>query len=171
MNKPSQETINRALLGDPDAAKECTDNGVAIQCPVCSCDDIGTIKEYECYSIHCPCCGETTQGYNTEAKALSCWNTRTDLRDIAKELYAPKWISCESEMPRPEKPVLCFGYNGLVKDWRRFVGAYGNDGSEGIWYFSYSRGICSYPQNAITHWMPLPDAPDGSVRETRCNMH
>ncbi|GHU78709.1 hypothetical protein AGMMS49992_29840 [Clostridia bacterium] len=155
MPEITKETINRALLGDPEAAKECTENDIILQCPVCCADDIGIANEYGSYCIHCPYCGEATQWYDTPYKALLHWNSRPDLRTAAKELYAPKWIACNEKLPEANGKYLTrclpiggkdeYGYGILDFDY-------------GVWHATW----LEFKEGAITHWMPLLELPGGA---------
>ena len=74
-----QITIDRALLGDPEASKACTEAGVAIPCPFCGGSDI-EIDEHIAQCVACDAWGDV---YKSKAEALSAWNRRADLRGIA----------------------------------------------------------------------------------------
>ena len=86
---PSQETINRALLGDAEAARVCTEAGCALPCPFCgrpadtSCDS----NEYGAWQGVCiergAACYATAGWHNSEKEALASWNTRVDLTHLA----------------------------------------------------------------------------------------
>ena len=80
-----QTTIDRALLGDPEAAKACTEAGVAIPCPFCGGEaSLGKTPTHK-YQVWCPQCACINMGrfYPTAEEALTAWNRRADLRGIA----------------------------------------------------------------------------------------
>lgn len=67
----------RALLGDQEAQKECTEKGIALPCPHCGAKDAEIIKyafgrlRYECQSCHAATCL-----HGSAKMALVDWNTR-----------------------------------------------------------------------------------------------
>ena len=71
------ELERRALLGDQDAQKECTEKGIVLICPHCGAKDAEIIKyafgrlRYECQSCHAATCL-----HGSEKMALVDWNTR-----------------------------------------------------------------------------------------------
>ncbi|GHU77153.1 hypothetical protein AGMMS49992_24220 [Clostridia bacterium] len=96
----TQDIINRALLGDPEAAKECTDADVVLPCPLCGGDAVitaGFVHNEKC--VYCAECGRTYAFGKDESAALALYNKRYNLRTAAKELYAPKHIDCFGRNP------------------------------------------------------------------------
>lgn len=89
--------IQRAMLGDHDAAARLTEQGVLIPCPFCDNDDDMKFtlsfrkdrkKRYSTYydicKIYCECCTASIQrtgvGKDRAAKnATNAWNTRAPL--------------------------------------------------------------------------------------------
>ena len=90
-----KELIRRALLGDQEAQKECTEKGIKLYCPICGKSDC--IEIMDCYTaegLDCECqdyrknsfkcicnylkggCGTSTGVSRTEKEALEKWNTR-----------------------------------------------------------------------------------------------
>lgn len=77
-----------ALLGDPEAQRECTEKGIAIPCPFCGCEErdmIGLSVSHDQYYYSCEACGcNGTIVYDNdncdypERDALSAWNSRPD---------------------------------------------------------------------------------------------
>lgn len=76
----------RALLGDAEAQRECTEKGIVLACPWCGCDErdmIGLSVYHEQYFYSCEACGcngpivfdNDTCDY-PEHEALVKWNTR-----------------------------------------------------------------------------------------------
>lgn len=76
-----QATINRAMLGDEECAKQCTDAGVAIPCPFCGGADIEVSEGVAL----CADCGTWGDLYSTPEIALQMWNRRADMRGRVKE--------------------------------------------------------------------------------------
>lgn len=90
-----KELIRRALLGDQEAQKECTEKGIKLSCPICGKSDC--IEIMDCYTaegLDCKCqdyrknsfkclcnylkggCGTSTGVSRTKKEALEKWNTR-----------------------------------------------------------------------------------------------
>ena len=71
------ELERKALLGDQEAQKECTEKGIALPCPHCGAKDAEIIKyvfgrlRYECQSCHAATCL-----HGSAKMALVDWNTR-----------------------------------------------------------------------------------------------
>lgn len=78
------ELERRALLGDQEAQKECTEQGIVLLCPLCGeanveygtcrCTDTTNSFDY----IECEICGIRieTEHYVNSISALGKWNTR-----------------------------------------------------------------------------------------------
>jgi transcription elongation factor Elf1 len=83
-------TINRAMLGDIEAADRCTAAGVVIPCPDCKADNISNAVVDGCQTwvIDCPQCGRFHSEGVTAYDAIRVWNTRDDMMDIARQLTA-----------------------------------------------------------------------------------
>ena len=90
-----KELIRRALLGNQEAQKACTEKGIKIPCPTCGKSDC--IEITDCYTAHgggCECqdykkdyfkcvcnylnggCGTSIGVSKTKEEALEKWNTR-----------------------------------------------------------------------------------------------
>lgn len=71
--------------------------------------------------------------------------------ELAKQVEAaqPKWISVEERLPEPDKNVLTLKNRKRVR-----IGYYSEDCEE--WVIN---DMIAYDED-ITHWMPLPPAPD-----------
>lgn len=71
------ELERKALLGDPEAQRECTEKGVALPCPFCK--GVGTLHSIDLgksfYGV-CQNCGFMTKNYENAKDALAQWNTR-----------------------------------------------------------------------------------------------
>ena len=76
------ELERRALLGDQEAQRECTEKGIVLPCPICGEKDMdyglctGTIRGFD--YMKCENCGtEISAVHNGNAiSALGKWNTR-----------------------------------------------------------------------------------------------
>lgn len=89
------ELIERAMLGDKNAARELTEQGVAIPCPFCGRDEAGPMYQYNAMweYYECPVCGAQGQHIlRTERNkaevnrlALLGWNTRPQLVTFCKD--------------------------------------------------------------------------------------
>lgn len=94
-----QTTIDRALLGDPEAARECTEAGVAIPCPFCLCDLFagknvhGKDVMRHPYQTNCPI---SEASWIDNPGFRERWNRRADLRGIDKRTL----IFADGECPK-----------------------------------------------------------------------
>lgn len=81
----NKELIRRALLGDLETQKECTEKGIVLPCPFCGSkwtqvryigwDD--TPQAFQAgYRGECTVCNAVTGAFKTERSALAAWNTR-----------------------------------------------------------------------------------------------
>lgn len=69
----------RALLGDREAAKQLTDAGVLVACPMCG-DTPHITTEFDSGYFWCECpCGVETGACPTEYNAMLLWNTRAPI--------------------------------------------------------------------------------------------
>lgn len=76
-----KELIRRALLGDQEAQKECTEKGIVLSCPFCgaSGDDVNLDynSDISQFWIHCWKCHADGPLANYNANdAFALWNTR-----------------------------------------------------------------------------------------------
>lgn len=90
-----------------------------------------------CQNDHCICdnCVEGT--------SVKSWRRLMGMAADALEARAPRWISVDDIVPDKDSEVLVCDKNGAIG-----VGYY-----TGTWY------SCNTPYR-ITHWMPLPKAPE-----------
>ncbi len=77
----NKELIRRALLGDQEAQKECTEKGIVLSCPFCgaSGDDVNLDynSDISQFWIHCWKCHADGPLANYNANdAFALWNTR-----------------------------------------------------------------------------------------------
>lgn len=75
------ELERKALIGDKNAQKECTEKGIILSCPCCGgyaavCYDISANEE-EPYCCTCFDCGLSIYG-KTEEIVIQKWNTRSE---------------------------------------------------------------------------------------------
>lgn len=73
-----KELIRRALLGDQEAQRACTDKGIALPCPFCGGEAIieyDSVAPFE-YDVFCGDCGVTLGISEDKNVALREWNTR-----------------------------------------------------------------------------------------------
>ena len=70
-----KELIRRALLGDQEAQKECTEKGIVLPCPFCG-NEKPIISTREICRVWCPNCLAKAAGMFTQQGALAEWNTR-----------------------------------------------------------------------------------------------
>ena len=72
-----KELIRRALLGDQEAQKKCTEKGILIPCPWCKGEmQICHGDNYGYYKTKCICCGAESPEKPSEWEAISRNNTR-----------------------------------------------------------------------------------------------
>lgn len=71
-----KELIRRALLGDQQAQKECTEKEIVLPCPHCGSNKIN--KKYACgdYWYSCEHCKADSGMHGDYRISLSEWNTR-----------------------------------------------------------------------------------------------
>lgn len=94
-------------------------------------------KEIGIYAI-CKKCRASTQYYKTKEEALTAWNRRAD-----------GWIPVSERLPEEYTMVLV---------WEGDY-AFRAEHAEGKWYEATNEPISEHVN--ITHWMPLPPAPNG----------
>ena len=79
------ELERRALLGDREAQKECTEKGILLPCPFCGCGEADTKWHHGYWSIQCGYAHDASPSkhcfldwgeFNSAEEALSAWNTR-----------------------------------------------------------------------------------------------
>ena len=92
------------------------------------------------------CLAKSTDKYNDPLRDKKCKALNIAIESIKS---TPKWISVEDKLPQEMVSVLgYFPINGSI----RMVVYTGNYWSD----FPYS-----YSKNGVTHWMPIPEKPDG----------
>lgn len=68
----------RALMGDREAQRQCTENGIILPCPWCKCkvSDLKNTHAIKWFWRKCRFCGAESPAQETEFKANLYWNTR-----------------------------------------------------------------------------------------------
>lgn len=70
------------------------------------------------------------------------------------------WVACSERMPDDEEDVLCFGQygdNDIDEERYQFMGWLSSKGIKRVW--RVSDGDSQNRRARVTHWMPLPAAP------------
>jgi len=82
------------------------------------------------------------------------------VRQLQAELDKYRWIPVSERLPEHNQEVTVFAVNAYCY-CRRFKtkDGFGSNGMEG---FHNVGGTKIMPTKNITHWMPLPDQPEGS---------
>lgn len=74
-----KELIRRALLGDQQAQRACTDKGIALPCPFCGSDSKVFVDD-DLFGVRCvdsTCIGYDMRAeYYFRSRAIEDWNTR-----------------------------------------------------------------------------------------------
>lgn len=87
--------------------------------------------------------------YNFYKDALEALETGEDINVLTAQ---PKWISVEEQLPEEPGEVLACVYGRVCIAW------YSNR------YFETPSGmVFSADENAVTHWMPLPEPPKDNL--------
>lgn len=105
-----KELIRRALLGDQDAQKQCTEKGIVLPCWRCGGES--EIQELHTggkpiYAVTCKktYCGAYGCAHSTQQKAIEYWNTRP-------APPAGRCGICSRQKPRGQS-LFCY-VNGIV---------------------------------------------------------
>lgn len=70
-----KELIRRALLGDQDAQKQCTEKGIVLPCPFCGSENI-VISNWGLCRVWCQVYLGKSDDQLSQADAIRKWNTR-----------------------------------------------------------------------------------------------
>lgn len=70
-----KDLICRALLGDQDAQKQCTEKGIVMPCPFCGSENI-VISNWGLCRVWCQVCLGKSDDQLSQADAIRKWNTR-----------------------------------------------------------------------------------------------
>lgn len=73
-----KKLIRRALLGDQEAQKECTEKGIVLLCPFCGSENI-VISNWGLWRVWCQACLGKSDDQLSQADAIRKWNTRPAL--------------------------------------------------------------------------------------------
>ena len=151
--KPDDKTITDAMLGDPEAARVCTEAAYMIPCWACGCEHsfirrtIGIAYK----QVACKGCDAETDGFIDVGDAIAEWNRRADLRGLANKKIISgsprvgatcdqhdRWISMYERRPNSD----CIVYES---NRERVMFAIHGEWEAESWN--------------VTHWMPLPKPP------------
>lgn len=69
------ELERRALLGDPEAQRECTEKGIALPCSRCGRQGATVKYSIGYYWYQCPYCHSSNGPLSNPKLALAVWNT------------------------------------------------------------------------------------------------
>lgn len=67
--------VRKALLGDREAQRECTEKGIVLPCPFCG-NENNIISNWGMFRVWCPHCKAKSEDTLTTRDALKSWNTR-----------------------------------------------------------------------------------------------
>lgn len=70
-----KELIRRALLGDQEAQKECTEKGIVLPCPFCGSKNI-VISNWGLWRVWCQACLGKSDDQLSRVDSIKKWNTR-----------------------------------------------------------------------------------------------
>lgn len=70
-----KKLIRRALMGNKQAQRECTENGIVLPCPFCGGRNIIT-SNWGMFRCWCPDCHSKSEDCLNEVDAIKSWNTR-----------------------------------------------------------------------------------------------
>ncbi|MBQ8123635.1 MAG: DUF551 domain-containing protein [Ruminococcus sp.] len=133
---------------------------------------IGKALDADCdILINCEECPLQSGHYNCRS-----WNHQDEaLALIGKDIDVPAsaddtnvghksggWISCEDRLPIEQGPVLCYARSTTGEGNYRILGTLRNGE---FWFLQVDGTQLSFPNLCleVTHWMPLPDPPDGGA--------
>lgn len=141
-----QTTIDRALLGDPEATKKRAEvidllESIVPSCANCALKFLGESFCAECKNPH------KAELIKIAIQALRALDDRADLRGMGKE--APQqWIPVGEQLPTVGQSVLV--HDGLLVGTGQYIGLGYLTAKTWDWW-----GGAMQP----THWMPLPQPP------------
>ena len=67
--------VRKALLGDREAQRECTEKGIVLPCPLCG-NENNIISNWGMFRVWCPHCKAKSEDTLTTRDALKSWNPR-----------------------------------------------------------------------------------------------
>ena len=67
--------VRKALLGDREAQRECTEEGIVLPCPLCG-NENNIISNWGMFRVWCPHCKAKSEDTLTTRDALKSWNAR-----------------------------------------------------------------------------------------------
>ncbi|MDL5345983.1 DUF551 domain-containing protein [Enterobacter hormaechei] len=97
--------------------------------------------------------------------AIADWERRAAMLQGAEPVTTANklpecWVACSERMPDDEEDVLCFGQygdNDIDEERYQFMGWLSSKGIKRVW--RVSDGDSQNRRARVTHWMPLPAAP------------
>lgn len=100
-------------------------------------------------------------GMNRRAAMLQSFGNSEQLEPVTTANKLPEcWVACSERMPDDEEDVLCFGQygdNDIDEERYQFMGWLSSKGIKRVW--RVSDGDSQNRRARVTHWMPLPAAP------------
>lgn len=101
-------------------------------------------------------------GWNAcRAALLQSFGNSEQLEPVTTANKLPEcWVACSERMPDDEEDVLCFGQygdNDIDEERYQFMGWLSSKGIKRVW--RVSDGDSQNRRARVTHWMPLPAAP------------
>lgn len=95
------------------------------------------------------------------AAMLQSFGNSEQLEPVTTANKLPEcWVACSERMPDDEEDVLCFGQygdNDIDEERYQFMGWLSSKGIKRVW--RVSDGDSQNRRARVTHWMPLPAAP------------
>lgn len=104
----------RALLGDAEAQRECTEKGIVLACPFCGSANIRT-SNWGMWRCWCSECRAKSDDHLRERDAIKQWNTRPappigrcgECEHFGHEIYAGKHACAKLQLPYCNSDDFC----------------------------------------------------------------
>ena len=108
------EIERRALLGDAEAQRECTEKVIVLGCPFCGNTNIRT-SNWGMWRCWCPECRAKSDDCLRERDAIRRWNTRPappigrcgECENFGHEIYAGKHACEKLQLPYCNSDDFC----------------------------------------------------------------
>lgn len=102
----NKELVRKALLGDREAQRECTEKGIVLPCPICG----GEIKIKQCdWDMFYPYCNGCKFTFNF------LFDSKKDAIEVVNARPAPPVGRCEDCKWYVVKKPKCCGYCKLIQ--------------------------------------------------------